>query len=81
LPWLWYSGGTSGSTTTRGVFAIGSALIFAACHWENGMPNAIGAFFFQLLAFWWYLRLRTLWPVIGAHFLIDVYYFWPPAKL
>lgn len=81
LPWLWYSSGTSGSATTRGVFGMGSALIFAACHWENGLPNATGAFFFQLLAFWWYLRLRTLWPVIGAHFLIDAYYFWPPAKL
>jgi Type II CAAX prenyl endopeptidase Rce1-like len=81
LPWFWYGSGTSGSTARRQAFAVGSALVFAACHWENGMPNAIGAFFFQWLAVWWYLRLRTLWPVIGAHFLIDVYYFWPPTKL
>ena len=81
LPWLWYSRGTAGSTTTRYAFATGSALVFAACHWENGMPNAIGAFFFQWFAFWWYLRLGTLWPVIGAHFLIDAYHFWPQAKL
>ena len=77
LPWLWYSRGTPGSRTARHFFALGSALVFAACHWENGMPNVIGAFFFEWLAFWWYLSLRTLWPVIGAHFLIDLYYFWP----
>jgi hypothetical protein len=77
LPWLWFSRGERVPASRRRLIIVGSAFLFAACHWENGMPNAIGAFTFQLLAFWWYVKLRTLWPIIGAHFLIDLYYFWP----
>ena len=54
-----------------------SAILFALDHWENGFPNVVGAFCFQFFAFRWYLKLNTLWPIIGAHFLIDLYYFWP----
>jgi membrane protease YdiL (CAAX protease family) len=81
LPWLWISRGAELSRGAQYAFAFGTAIVFAIAHWENGIPNAVGAFVFQLIAVWWYLRLRTLWPIIGAHFLVDVVYLWPPAKL
>jgi membrane protease YdiL (CAAX protease family) len=77
LPWLWFSRGIERDVWSQRSFALCSGFLFAAGHWENGLPNVVGVFLFQLLAIWWYFRLRTLWPVIGAHFLIDVYYFWP----
>jgi CAAX prenyl protease-like protein len=78
LPWLWFSKGRSVSPIMKCGFAGASAILFAASHWENGFANVIGVFLFQLLAVWWFFRLGTLWPVIGAHFLIDVVFFWPP---
>src|SRR5262245_26072439 len=79
LPWLWFSRGRSVSSTAKCGFAVATAILFAASHWENGFAGLVGAFLFQLLAVWWFFRLGTLWPVIGAHFLIDVVYFWPQA--
>lgn len=81
LPLLCVSRGQRISKWQLSIFAVGAALVFALGHWENGWPIVIGAFAFQVLAVWWYVRLKTLWPVIGAHFLMDVYYFWPPAKI
>jgi membrane protease YdiL (CAAX protease family) len=78
LPWLWFSQG--GATRQRAAaFALLSAAVFALGHWENGPEVVCGTFLFQLLAAGWYFRYRTLWPVIGAHFLIDLQAFWPPA--
>ena len=77
LPWFALSRTLSTSVTARRLFTIISATLFAVAHFENGLPNAIGAFFFQLVAATWYFRLRTLWPIVAAHALVDVYYFWP----
>ena len=77
LPWLWFSQGRRMPAHSIRIFCLVSALIFAAGHWENGLPNVISVFAFQLCAVWWFVRLQTLWPIIGAHTLIDVYYFWP----
>ena len=81
LPWLWFSRGGSVSRRKAISFAVAAAALFALGHWETGLANATGAFMFQLVAVWWYFRLRTLWPIIGAHFLIDLYWLWPPATV
>lgn len=78
LPWFWFSRGRSVPIWHARWFALFLSIVFAAGHWENGLANATAAFAFQLMAIWWYVKLRTLWPVIIAHFLIDVIYFWPP---
>jgi membrane protease YdiL (CAAX protease family) len=75
LPWLWLSQGEKVSRGGAFAFALVSALIFALAHWETGLANMTGAFLFQLLAVWWYFRLKTLWPIIASHFLIDLYFF------
>ena len=77
LPWLWFSQGESVSRGGKAAFALASSFIFALAHWETGWANATGAFAFQLVAVAWYLRFGGLWPIIGAHFLIDLYWFWP----
>lgn len=77
LPWFFVSRYGAPPTAVRRGFLLVSAFLFAAAHFENGLANAIAGFFFQLAAVTWYFKLRTLWPVIGAHALIDVYYFWP----
>jgi len=81
LPWLWFSKGRAVSPWGRCAFALGTAVLFAAGHWENGVSNVIGVLLFQLVAVYWYFRFATLWPVIGAHFLIDVVFLWPVTKL
>ena len=77
LPWLWFSQGRRMWESDIELFYFVSASLFAIGHWENGLPNVIGAFAFQICAIWWFFRLKTLWPIIAAHTLIDVYYFWP----
>lgn len=57
-------------------YVLLSSVCFAAVHWENGYPDLISAFIFGLLAAWLYLNYKNLWPLIGAHFLIDFYTFW-----
>jgi len=77
LPWLWLSQGQSAPRGGALAFAVASALVFALGHWETGAANATGAFLFQLGAVFWYFRFKTLWPIIGAHFLIDLFWLWP----
>ena len=80
LPWLWFSQGAPVPRNRTVLFVVVSSLLFALGHWENGLPNVIAAFVFEVCAVWWYLRLKTLWPVIVAHTLIDLYDFWPWAQ-
>ena len=77
LPWLWFSQARRMQQSHINLFYFVSSSLFAIAHWENGLYNVIGAFAFQAYAIWWYFRLKTLWPVIVAHALIDIYYFWP----
>jgi hypothetical protein len=80
LPWLWLSMGRTTRGPVASAFLPTMAILFAISHFESGWRDVSAAFFFQLVAFYWYFRLRTLWPVIGAHTLIDIYLLWPPAS-
>lgn len=76
LPWLWLTRSIDPSNAFMRRFALLSAIVFAAAHWEQGMPGVASAFTFQAIAVWWYFRLRTLWPIVAAHIAIDLVYFW-----
>jgi hypothetical protein len=75
LPWLWFSQKEAVSTSGKIAFGLTTAFVFMLGHWESGGSVAAGAFTFQLGAVAWYLSVRNLWPIVGAHFLIDLYWF------
>ena len=56
----------------RAAYILGTAALFALLHWENGPHELVGTFAFGVLAAAMYLELRDLWPLIGAHFVIDL---------
>lgn len=75
LPWLFLQ--AIGWRPARNlVYVLASSAAFAAIHWENGAAEVAAAFAYGLCASLLYLRLRTLWPLIGAHVLIDIVDFW-----
>ena len=53
-------------------YVLGSSVLFAAVHWEQGVPGLVSAFAFGVLAAYLYLRLANLWPMIAAHVLTDM---------
>lgn len=59
------------------LYVFSSSVIFSALHWEQGLPGVISAFAFGFLAAVLYLEFRYLAPLIFAHFIMDLYVFWP----
>jgi membrane protease YdiL (CAAX protease family) len=59
-----------------GTYVVTTALLFGAIHWENGGHEVVATFIYGVFAAAFYLKLRDLWPLIGAHALIDVWGFW-----
>jgi membrane protease YdiL (CAAX protease family) len=57
-------------------YILSTSVLFAAIHWEGGYPDLVAAFAFGVLAAWFYLTYKNIWPLIGAHFLVDAYAFW-----
>jgi membrane protease YdiL (CAAX protease family) len=58
--------------TAKWVFILGSALLFGLTHWKTGLTNMTNAFFFGLVAARLYLWTNSLWPLMAAHFLVDM---------
>ena len=58
------------------LYVIATSLVFSVGHWEQGIAGTLSAFAFGVVAALFYLQLRNLWPMITAHTLVDVYYFW-----
>lgn len=76
LRWLLAGGGAEPSRRSAWRFVWMSSLLFGASHWEQGLAPMLAATAFGLAAALAYLKLRGLWPLIAAHFLIDVASFW-----
>ncbi len=55
----------------RSLFLWLSSVVFGLVHWEQGLHNAIGAFAFGLVACLLYWKINDLWPIVGAHTLVD----------
>jgi membrane protease YdiL (CAAX protease family) len=60
-----------GDAVPRKTYVLGTAILFAIIHWGNGPYEVVATFAFGVLAAILYLRLRDLWPLIGAHVIID----------
>ncbi len=61
---LWWGDGA--------VMVMVSSLLFAAYHWTTGLGNIVAVFFFGLYAMLFYKRVGALWPMMVAHFLVDL---------
>ena len=49
-----------------------TSLLFAAYHWWSGIGNITVAFLLGIALMLAYQRLKVLWPVVTAHYLMDV---------
>lgn len=58
------------------IYVVFGSIIFSSLHWEQGFAGLLSTFAFGVAAALFYLQLKNLWPMIGAHTLVDVYYFW-----
>ncbi len=74
LPWLLFA--SLRPDGSRLVLVLALSAVFASVHWEQGSAALIGAFCSQAVAWFWYFRLRSLWPLVGAHVIIDLIAFW-----
>lgn len=75
LPWLLWSRKYSAGALW---FTLLCSLIFAGVHWEQGPHVVAAALTFNLVACAWYFRLRTLWPVVIGHVIVDLIALSPP---
>jgi membrane protease YdiL (CAAX protease family) len=72
LPWLWLSG-RPGLPARQTLFVIGTSLLFALTHWENGLPELLATGAYGIAAAFLYLRLGSLWPLVAAHVVTDLF--------
>jgi membrane protease YdiL (CAAX protease family) len=57
-------------------YVIATAVCFGALHWQNGIHEVAATLVFGVFAAIIYLKLRDLWPLVGAHVLEDLWDFW-----
>lgn len=60
-----------GDDSAKGV-VVKSAMLFALYHWWTGVGNVVEAGLFGVAAMLAYRRCKALWPVVVAHYAIDV---------
>jgi uncharacterized protein len=49
-----------------------TSLLFAAYHWWSGIGNICSTFLLGVVLMLAYRRLGTLWPVVLAHYFMDI---------
>ena len=74
LPWLYFAQ-LAPARWRRGTYILVSSLLFAAVHSEQGPGGVLAAFWFGLVAARMYSKRQNLWPLVLAHFLIDLIIF------
>jgi membrane protease YdiL (CAAX protease family) len=57
------------------IYPLVSALAFALIHWENGSRELIATFLLGLLAAYFYLLVRNIWPFVVGHAFTDIFGF------
>jgi membrane protease YdiL (CAAX protease family) len=53
-----------------------SAVLFGAIHWSQGVDRIVSCALIGAVFMAVYLRVGALWPVVVAHYVIDVIAFW-----
>ncbi len=60
------------SSVPKAAYVLGTATCFSLVHWMNGPHEVAGTWLLGIVTAALYLRIRTLWPLIAAHSLIDL---------
>ena len=76
LPWLYFSTAVAPRWRKLGYVSATSVAV-ALMHSEQGPAGMIASRWFGLVAASMYAKLRTLWPLVLGHFLIDFLIFGP----
>jgi membrane protease YdiL (CAAX protease family) len=58
------------------LLVLATSLLFGCYHWWAGLGHVVDAAVVGALFMIFYQRLGVLWPVVLAHYLIDLYFFW-----
>lgn len=72
LPWLYFS---SRLRSPAVPYVLSTTVLFAAIHWEHGLPNQIAAATVGLASAVLYMRIRNVWPFVFAHFMTNLWAF------
>lgn len=59
------------SGISKTMYAFGTSILFAAAHWEQDFSGIFNAFLGGLLLAGIYVFIRSLWPLIVAHCIVD----------
>ncbi len=65
LPWLYFTKTYSAPVVP---YCVTTTVLFAAIHWENGLPNVIATATLGLAAALLYTKVRNVHPFCWAHF-------------
>jgi hypothetical protein len=57
------------------LLVLATSLLFGAYHWWTGLGSVIGVSMTGALFMLFYQRSVALWPVILAHYFVDLYFF------
>lgn len=76
LPWLYFRDAVPPRWRHLG-YVLGTSVVFAVAHSEQGPGGVIGAFWFGMVAALIYGRTRNLWPLVVGHFAVDMLVFGP----
>lgn len=72
LPWLYFS---AHSSSPQVPYVLWTSSLFAAIHWEQGIPGLIASGTLGVVAAVMYTKILNVWPFIAAHFLVDAWNF------
>ncbi len=75
LPWLYFQERES-KRWAPWLYVLSSATFFAFIHSENGLHEVGAAFVLGIVGCLLYMKIKNLWPLVGAHFCLDVAAFW-----
>lgn len=71
LPWLYVMQFRKSRYTVPG-YVLGTSLVFAAIHSEQGVVGMLPAFSVGVATALLYVKAQNLWPLVTAHFLVDM---------
>jgi membrane protease YdiL (CAAX protease family) len=72
LPWHYFSEYCSSPQVP---YVLWTSSLFAAIHWEQGIPGLIAAGALGVVAAVTYTKVLNVWPFVAAHFVTDAWNF------